>query len=316
MRGIWLVVAFVGCGQVKSNNPDAPNGHDSATIDSPSDAPIDSPMNQTQHLYVADDSTPGHVFRYLLPLTSTSTPDVTIATPNDAIFGVTTDPAGNLIADAQTGRILVFVPPLSNNSTPFATFTNLNATAGGQPGVTPGGILIASMQQRTLNMYSSPFTNQSTPSGTATSAALTNTIGVGIDSQANLYVANNVSGGGNLVVLPPPYTQSTVATPAVTGAAYRNVAISGQLLFVGSVGSAARIDVYNLPLTNTSAPAFMITTGTNVPEGVAVDAVGHLYAGNLSDKTVSRYSPPFSAQSAPDVTITTQATIFGLAIGP
>ena len=123
-------------------------------------------------------------------------------------------------------------------------------------------------------------------------------------------------GAANLVVFPAPYTTSTVATPALSGAAYRNVAVSGNKLFVGSVGSVARIDVYNLPLTSTSAPAFAITTGTNVPEGVAVDAAGHLYAGNLSDKTVSRYSPPFSAQSAPDITITTQATIFGLAVGP
>jgi hypothetical protein len=303
MRGVWLAVFAVGCGEVKEQH-DA--GHDAVTVD----APIDMAM-QVQHLYVADDSTPGHVFRYLLPLTTTSTPDATLAA--DSAFAVGTDTTGNVIVETQGGKMLVFAPTAT---TPFATFQNGTGTAGGQPAVTPGGVLIAPMQKPTLNRFSSPFTNATTPSGMVTSAALTNAIGVGIDSQANLYIANNVMGAANLVVFPAPYTASTVATPTVSGAAYRNVAVSGTKLFVGSVGNVARIDVYNLPLTATSAPAFAITAGTNVPEGVAVDAAGHLYAGNLTDNTVSRYSPPFSAQSAPDITITTQATIFGLAVGP
>jgi hypothetical protein len=315
MRSILLVVT-VGCGAVKANNADAPTGKDSA-VDSPmTDAPIDS-GNQTQHFYVADDATPGHVFRYTLPLTSTSTPDLTIPSTG-SLVGAAFDPAGNLVVESNAGKLFVFVPPFSATSTPIATFQNGSGTSGGQVLVTQTGTLIAALQSTSINEFSPPFTNNSTTSGSITSTTGLNTnFGLALDGQANLYASNSVSGGGNLVMFQPPYTNgSAVVTPSVTGAAYRSVAVSGQLLFVGSVATASRVDVYNLPLTNTSAPAFSITTGTNAPEGVAVDALGHLYVGNLSDKTVSRYSAPFSAQSTPDVTITTTATIFGLAVGP
>jgi len=315
MRGIWLAVMAFGCGEVKAHNADAPPGHDSS-VDSPmTDAPIDS-MMQAQHLYVADDASPGHVFRYTLPLTATSTPDLTIPSPG-SLVGAGFDPAGNLVVESNGGKLFVFVPPFSATSTPVATFQNGSGTAGGQVVVTPTGTLIAALQSTTINEFTPPFTNNSTASGSITNAGLMSNFGVALDGQANLYAGNNVSGGGNLLMFQPPYTNgAAVVTPGVTGTSYRSLAVSGQLLFAGSVGTATRVDVYNLPLTATSAPAFSITAGTNTPEGVAVDALGHLYVGNLGDKTVSRYSPPFSAQSQPDVMITTQASLFGLTVGP
>ena len=56
----------------------------------------------------------------------------------------------------------------------------------------------------------------------------------------------------------------------------------------------------------------------NIPEGVALDAAGNLYVGNLGDSTVTVFAPPFSSGSAPTLTFTVNNgtfTIFGIGIG-
>jgi hypothetical protein len=102
------------------------------------------------------------------------------------------------------------------------------------------------------------------------------------------------------------------------------MAISGtQLFVVNSNVSASKIDVYNLPITAASTPAFLISNGlfggSVSGSGVALDSSGNLYAG-LSGNTgppdmgaIRIYVPPFSGASAPNVT----TGVFGtsLAIG-
>jgi hypothetical protein len=99
----------------------------------------------------------------------------------------------------------------------------------------------------------------------------------------------------------------------VPAAPYRDMAISGtQLFVVSSQVSTSRIDVYNLPITAASAPAFSITSGlfggSVSASGLAMDSSGNLYAGlggNLGTTDsggVRIYVPPFSGASAPNVT--------------
>jgi len=106
----------------------------------------------------------------------------------------------------------------------------------------------------------------------------------------------------------------------VPGTNYRKAAISATQLFVTSVGTT-RVDVYNLPITAASVPAFSITNGVNIPEAAAVDAAGNLYVGNLGNSTVTVYAPQFSAASAPTTTLNVTDggggafQIFSIAIG-
>src|SRR5258708_16829275 len=98
----------------------------------------------------------------------------------------------------------------------------------------------------------------------------------------------------------------------------RKISISTTQLFAAEVsGSTGRVDVYTLPITAASAPAFSITNGTNTPEAVALDALGNLYVGNLGNSTVTVYSSPFSGASAAVTTMTAAGSpaIFGIAIG-
>src|SRR4029077_177271 len=96
---------------------------------------------------------------------------------------------------------------------------------------------------------------------------------------------------------------TTVTGPSAR--AYRGMAVGPTQLFVCSVnGPTGQVDIYNLPLSSSSAPAATITTGLDGPEGCALDASGNLYAGNITNKTVTVYAPPFSNTSAPTVTLT------------
>jgi hypothetical protein len=57
----------------------------------------------------------------------------------------------------------------------------------------------------------------------------------------------------------------------------------------------------------------------NLPEALAFDAAGNLHVGNLGGSTVSVYAPPFSASSAPAITLSVGPapfSIFSIAVGP
>jgi hypothetical protein len=101
--------------------------------------------------------------------------------------------------------------------------------------------------------------------------------------------------------------------------AYRKIAVNATNLYAASVANPpGRVDVYNLPITAASVPAFSLSTGVNTPEGVALDPAGNLYIGNLSDATVTVYTAPITAGSVPSLIfkVSTGAfAIFGIAIG-
>jgi hypothetical protein len=97
------------------------------------------------------------------------------------------------------------------------------------------------------------------------------------------------------------------------------MAISGtQLFVVNSQVSTSKIDVYNLPISAASAPAFLISTGlfggSISGNGVALDSSGNLYAGlsgnggTTDSGGVRIYVPPFSG--APNVA----SGVFGITL--
>jgi len=277
------------------------------------------PVVIVQHLYVGNNITPGTVQAYTLPITSTSTPAFSFASNNVVAVGL--DANNNALVADNAGHLQFFTAPLSAASTPAATFNNGSAGNNGQIVFNLGGQAFVASVSTTVNLFTPPFTNASTPS-TVVSGGLVNAIGAVLDNLGNLYVGNAGTGGGtgsDIEVFAAPYTGApAVTTPNVAATAYRKMAGSGSTLYICSVaGATGRIDAYGLPLTNTSAPAFAITTGVNLPETIAFDANGNMYVGNLGNSTITVYSPPFSAASAPSVTLTIPGTfnIFGMAIG-
>jgi len=267
-------------------------------------------------LYVGNDNAAGQILQYTLPVTASSTANFGFASANNVSIGV--DASGNLIAGDNAGHLTYFAAPLSASSVPTATFTNGSAVNDGQIAVTTAGDIFVPTVGAATNGFTHPFSNASTPSSTITNAGITSAIGAAFDASANLYVSN-AGATSNLFVFAPPYTGAPIATPGLATTSYRKIALSSTQLFATSVaGATGRVDVYALPLTAASAPAFAITTGLNLPEALAFDAAGNLYVGNLGNATITVYAPPFSASSAPAVTLTVSTgafAIFGIAIG-
>ena len=271
-------------------------------------------------LYVGNDHTPGVVQQYSLPISASSTPSFSIASNNVVALGL--DAKGNLAVGALGGALTFFPAPLSGSSTPSATFNNGAAGNVGQITFTAAGDFFTTSFGNSVNMFTHPFSNATVPSMSITNASISSAGGVAVDAAQNLYISNTGGSGsntyGNLIVYAPPYTGLPIVTVPAIGANYRKVAISATQLFVASVAGTGRIDVYTLPI-NGSLPAFSITNGANLPEAVALDAAGNLYVGNLGSSTLNVYGPPFSASSAPAVTLTAGPapfSLFSIAIGP
>jgi hypothetical protein len=254
----------------------------------------------------------GHALQFALPLAE-STPTATLSLPTASdVTALAVDSAGNVAVGDASGSISIFNGPITGSASASATFKNGTSTFVDSLAFNSAGDLFATSFTNKINVFTHPLTSASTPSQVITSANLTGGFGVVLDSANNLIVSNSPTpAGSNLLVYAPPYTGLPIATAVVPGASYRQMAISGtQLFVVDSQVSASKLDVYNLPITAASAPAFLIKSGlfggSVSASGLAVDSSGNLYAGfggNLGTTDtggVRIYTPPFSGASAPN----------------
>jgi hypothetical protein len=272
-------------------------------------------------LYASGFTGPAHQFA--LPLTG-STPTATLSLASN-VSAVAVDSAGNVAIGDVAGNITIFNGPITGSPSASATFKNGTSPFVDNLAFNNAGDLFATTNSNSINVFTHPLTSASTPSQVITSVNLTSSIGVVLDSANNLIVSNSPSpAGSNLLVYAPPYTGLPIATAVVPASSYRQMAISGtQLFVVNSLVSLSKIDVYNLPITAASVPAFLISNGlfggSVSGNGVALDSSGNLYAGlsgNLGTTDsggVRIYVPPFSGASAPNVT--TGVFAFTIAVG-
>jgi len=269
---------------------------------------------------VASDNSPGQILQYSLPITSASVPALSLvnaATPS--LVALALDSSGNLATGDNAGNLAFYAGPVTGSTSVSATFKNGTATNDGQLFFNSAGDLFAPTTGNKVNVFTHPLTSSSTPFLVVTDPGLTSSTGALLDSGGNLIIANNPGSTSNLLVFPTPSSGATVTTPAQASSAYRKMAVSGSQLFVTNVaGTLGRIDVYNLPLTSSSGPAFSITSGINTPEAIAFDASGNMYIGNLTDASITVFVPPFSAASTSTVKLTVSTgafSLFGIAIG-
>lgn len=280
------------------------------------------PPAGTQHLYT--DGGPGRALQFALPLTGTS-PTAILSNPTtNNISSVAVDPAGNLATGDFAGNITIFSGQVTGSASASVTFKNGTVTVVDQLVFNSAGDLFATTNSGPINVFTHPLTSASTPSQVITNVNLTSTSALVLDSNNNLIVANAPnSPSSSLLVFAPPYTGLPVKTMA-PGTSYSQMAINGTQLFaVNSIPETSFVDVYNLPITAGSVPAFSIRNGifggSVSASGVAFDSSGNLYvglSGNLGTTDsggIRIYAPPLSTASTPNVT----AGVFGtrIAIG-
>ncbi|HLJ85271.1 MAG TPA: hypothetical protein VKZ53_00520 [Candidatus Angelobacter sp.] len=259
----------------------------------------------SQHLYVGVGSLAasgsGEIQQFTLPITDTSTP--TVRLPMSFVSGLAVDSNGNIAAGDGAGNLEIFKAPLSGTTTISAAFSN--GFANGQPAFSAAGDLFVT-DDNNVDVFAPPFTSASTPSqviGVITASGFNR--GAALDANGNL-ILSNLGGAvstvqSNLLVLAPPYIGPAIATPFQADTFYMSVALSSTQLFVVSALGNQRIDVYNLPITANSEPAFSITSGLSLPKSVALDSNGNLYVGNLVN--ITAYSAPLSSSSTPSATL-------------
>lgn len=250
-----------------------------------------------QHLYVSGFN---GVAQFDLPLSDRSTPNFMIGTPG---FSIAVDKDGNL-AIVNGDKMKFLRGPLSATSAPYAADV---PSQGFDIAFSGSGELWSTGFSTSVVMYKPPFSGASSPSASIQDAAIVEPGGVVLDDAQNLYVANRdvtkLPWVGNVHVYAPPYTSAPIVTPYIAHADYAALAVSRTQLFVGLLRSASgAIDVYDLPITATSRPAFGMDGGYRA-QSLAVDRPGNLYVAEGRFGTVSVYAPPFSATSSPVVTL-------------
>ncbi len=180
----------------------------------------------------------------------------------------------------------------------------------------PAGDIVATDRIGTssyvVSTFVPPFTSTAKPSSIIVNPTIVTANALMLDCTENLYVADTVfdtplNVASNLVVFTPPYSGTPIVTAPVGGANYVGLAATSRQLFAcSSVGQQpGRIDVYTLPISGTSVPAFSITTGFLYAQSIAVDAAGTLYVASPGTGTVVVYTPPFSASSTPSASLKT-----------
>ena len=337
-RRLLMIVGFAaiaaGCNGGAASAPPFNTG----VFTPPTPTPTPSPTPVPLHLYVGNDNAGAQILQFNLPLTAATTSNFTITSTNNVV-AVAVDANGNLAAGLLNGNIDYFQAPLSGTSVPNLTFSNGGASNNGQGAFLANGNLWAATVSNKVNRFNIPTVGA--PAQVVTDAGMVSDIGVAIDPAQNLYIANAGTGnaaacvgtsqpgggcGSNLYVYAPPYTGAPIITPSVinfpsatNSTAYRKIGVNATRLYAASVANGTgRVDVYNLPITAASTPAFALTNGVNTPEGIALDPAGNLYIGNLSDATVTVYNAPITAASVPSIIykVSTGAfAIFGIAVG-
>ena len=193
----------------------------------------DASQVASQHLYVTSDTPSGAIAQYALPITATSMPVVQV--PVATTRAVAVDRNGDMMVGDNSGNLEYFAAPLSSSSTPAATFKNGTSGSNGQLAFAADGSLYAANTSTGINVFSAPFSNASTAGSTVTPSGITSFSGVVFDSSNDLYLS--VPSGqtmSNLVMLAPPYTSTSIATPQVSNATYNPIAIFGEQLFVAN----------------------------------------------------------------------------------
>lgn len=298
LLGMAYLAALSACGGSSS----APLANNSAP------GPGPGPTTPAQHLYVANGT---QILQYPLPITSTSTPSVTLAVPAHA---VAVDSNGNLAVADNAGNLLIYTAPVSNTSTPSSTITT--ADQNGFVAFAPNGDLVASalnlgggQVSSQINLYTQPLSSSSTVSQVVKTTDGTNIRGLAVDGSRNLYASstgiNSAGPLNDISAFAPPWTGAPLISQFNSADSFVGVAaVSATQLFVCDDGGFVLIKNFPFP----TGDGLSLLLKSNSCSGLAVDSSGNLY---VADRNIPMgiYAPPFSPSSAPIMTLNATGNI-------
>jgi len=280
---------------------------------------------QFGRLYVSNFVNTGAAINiFTPPFSAASLPAVSlpagVATGLNEPGGIDTDVAGKLYAinDGMSPSVItIFTPPITAASIPTTSITLPSSNnAYGLVLDRLGNIWVSDRNgaSSTVRKYSPPFTNTSTPVLTLTAAAngLPDAAGMALDGAGHLAVTGQAT--KNVVIYNPPITSAS--TPAAT------IALDGNGQGVGFDGAGrlfavnlnTDVQVFTPPFSNAQTESFHFGVLAGAGISPKFDAFGNLWVPMSS--SVVEFTSPFSATSAPAVTLTNGLnSAYGVAFG-
>jgi hypothetical protein len=213
-------------------------------------SPTPSPTSSNEHLYVSTNS--GQLLQFPLPLTSTSTPSVTLSNVVNPGFGLAVDSSGNIATADRAGNVAIYTTPLTNSSTPTATFHDGGLFPNLGIAFDASGALFVP-DGSAVEVFTPPFSSTSVPSRVISLPAnLGGPSAVGFDRAGNLYVASEAGLTNTFTsILPLQYTSisSTVTVGGLDSSIGYPLELGNDFLAVILVAQATQeLVVFDQPL--------------------------------------------------------------------
>lgn len=198
------------------------------------------------------------------------------------------------VANSSANDVTLYV---SGQSLPLATVQSGISNPQALIFDNAGDLFVAS-QPGSVSEYAPPYNAQ--PAIVANGVSRPQALA--IDTRGDLFVANG-SGSNTVTMYAPPYAgpPTTTIAAGIDDPVALALDPAGNLFVVNA--SANTVTEYAPPYA--SAPV-VLSKGLNTPNSLALDARGNLFVANLNStpNSVVEYSPPFTNQSGPVVTIT------------
>jgi hypothetical protein len=198
------------------------------------------------------------------------------------------------IANVSANDVTMYV---NGQNAPFMTIASGIAAPQALAFDVAGNLFVAN-QPASVTEYAPPYT--------AAPATIVSGVNhpqaLAVDARGDLFVANG-SGSNTVTVYSPPYNGPPQATISSGIDDPVDLALDGSSNLYVVNQARNTVAIYAPPYA--AAPT-ILSKGLNAPNSLALDARGNLFVTNLNStpNSVIEFSPPFSAQSEPVVTIT------------
>lgn len=286
-------------------------------------------------IFVPNDlGTTGSVTVYAANAGGNVAPQTTIAGSNTQLGpaeGIAFDAAGNMYVSNKgvgcvTACVAVFPPGASGNMAPLRTIcgdkTQLTGLIAGVALDAAGEIYVA-VSPESILVFAPGASGNVAPIRVITGqgSGLATPIGIALDANGDLYVANETAGStgiGSVTEYAPGASGAAAPVATIAGSSTliaepRGLALSnGSIYVVNGLPGSTSITLYPQGANGNVAPTRTIS-GPNTmlagPNGVAVDATGAIYVTNdASPAFITVYSSGAGGNAAPVQTIAGSAT--------
>jgi hypothetical protein len=274
-----------------------------------------------KHMYISDLLSPGHIYIYDLPVTSSSTAAATLTTSVAKPAMLFVDAKGRLFVGTFSGTTVpVYKLPLTASSTALFDLTASQSYPGAVAEDAAGNVYVADVQfGGYIDVYDGPVNGAASPSYTISNngvgpSGLEFPLDIAIAPNGDLYATD----AQDVNQFTPPFSSASTPTASVTPNQNNyglRVDTQGRV-FVANATTNGTIDVYTqpFPASGNGLRSFGINVSTRDLYGMAFDGNGNLWTVDGNGVLWEIKAPITASSSAQQVLTGTHG--YGIAFGP